>query len=110
MTHLKRLMESLPFLTRMPDQSVLNGESGKGIDHAQATRDTDGNYMLIYLPTGKPVSVHLDKLRGPEVKAFWFNPQDGTARRIGEFLAQGTREFTPPTHGGGNDWVLVIKK
>ena len=110
MTHLKRLMESLPFLTRIPDQSVLNSESGKGIDHAQATRDTDGSYILIYLPTGKPVSVYLDKLRGPEVKAFWFNPQDGTTRRIGEFLAQGTREFTPPTHGEGNDWVLMLKK
>jgi hypothetical protein len=37
--HLKRLMLSRPFLTRIPDQSVIVSEPAKGIDRVQDTRD-----------------------------------------------------------------------
>ena len=108
MTHLKRLMESLPFLSRVPDQSVIAGDPGKGNDHAQATRDANGAYALIYLPTGKPVKIRLSKLRGEKLKAAWFDPRSGTRQRIGEFPARGTHEFAPPTSGRDNDWVLML--
>ena len=108
--HARRLLESRPFLTRVPDQSILKSDPGKGGDHAQATRDADGTYALVYVPSGKPVTVDLKKIRGP-IKATWFNPRDGKSQPAGEFKVEGAREFTPPaaeTGAVGNDWVLVL--
>jgi len=52
--------------------------------------------------------VRMDKLAGPKVRAFWFDPRTGHATVIGEFPNTGEREFTPPTSGENNDWVLVL--
>ena len=54
------------------------------------------------------MTVHLDRLSGTKVKAWWYDPRHGTATEIGTFDKQGTREFKPPIHGKGNDWVLVL--
>lgn len=35
-------------------------------------------------------------------------PRHGTAEEIGAFDKKGNREFKPPIHGKGNDWVLVL--
>ena len=47
-------------------------------------------------------------LSGKKVKAWWFDPRHGTATEIGVFDKKGVREFKPPIHGKGNDWVLVL--
>jgi hypothetical protein len=108
MTHLRRLMESRPFLSRVPDQSLIAKGQGEGIDHIQATRG-DG-YAMLYLPTGKPVTVQLgpDKISGDHVKAWWFNPRDGTAKYIGNFGNTGQYPFIPKEQGRGHDVVLVL--
>jgi hypothetical protein len=108
MTHLRRLIESRPFLSRVPDQSLIAKGQGEGIDHVQATRG-DG-YAMLYLPTGKPVTVQLgqDKISGDHVKAWWFNPKDGTAKYIGTFGNTGQYPFVPKDQGRGHDVVLVL--
>jgi hypothetical protein len=108
MRHARALMESRPFLTRIPDQSVIVGDAGTGADHLQATRAADGSYTMVYSPSGRPCKVRMDKLGGAKVKASWFNPRDGKATVIGEFANTGEREFVPPTNGENNDWVLVL--
>ena len=42
MQHLRSLMMSRPFLSRIPDQSLIVTEAGAGTHHVAATRDTDG--------------------------------------------------------------------
>jgi hypothetical protein len=108
MSHLRALMESRPFLSRIPDQSVIAGNERPGMERALATRGTDGAYAMVYLPTGRPVSVNLEKLSGNTVSAWWFDPRRGTARRIGSFERNGEREFVPPSEGEDHDWVLVL--
>ena len=49
----------------------------------------------------------MDKITGPKVKAWWFNPRNGEAIAIGEFTNTGIREFAPPDYGEMLDWVLV---
>lgn len=108
MTHLRNLMESRPVLSRIPDQSIIAGDAGKGFDHGQATRDRDGAYAMIYLPRGKPVTVNMDKISGGKARAWWFDPRQGKSSQVGEFDAAGTRRFEPPSSGEENDWVLVL--
>jgi hypothetical protein len=50
----------------------------------------------------------MDKVAGPRVKAWWFNPRDGKATAIGEYANTGTRRFDPPDRGEQLDWVLVL--
>ena len=110
MQHLKALLESRPYLTRVPDQSLLKSPEGTDGDHCQATRDSDGSYALIYIPSGKSVRIDLTKLTGPTIKAWWFDPREGGANPAGNFKNTSVQEFTPPAAKAGqaNDWVLVL--
>ena len=68
----------------------------------------DGSFALVYLPTGQPAAVHLDRLAGESINACWFNPQQNSSQLIGSFKRTPQRTFTPPSAGRNNDWVLVI--
>jgi hypothetical protein len=114
MRHGRALLESRPFLTRIPDDSVVvtdrvpTSVPGAGRYHFAATRDTDGSYAMVYAPVGRSFKVRMDVIRGSQVKAWWFNPRDGKAMGIGVFGNTGEREFTPPDPGEMLDWVLVL--
>ena len=104
----RRVVESRPYLTRVPDPELIASDPGAGTDHVQAARDADGSYAFVYSASGKPVRVRTGKLSGQKVAAHWFDPRDGSARRIGEFARQEKQEFMPPSSGNGNDWLLVL--
>lgn len=107
MRHLRRLIESRPFLTQVPDPSLLASSETNALEHLAALRGE--GYALVYTPTGNPFRVRLDKLEGREVQAWWFDPRTGEAKAVGRFACEGEREFTPPGHPGiGNDWVLAL--
>ncbi|HYE19559.1 MAG TPA: glycoside hydrolase family 140 protein, partial [Tepidisphaeraceae bacterium] len=106
MKHLRRLMESRPVLSRIPDQSILTTSALSGADHIRATRASDGAYAMIYSASGRGFSVNMAKVAGPTVDAHWFNPRTGQATYIGRYNNTGTRAFTPPT--ANTDWVLVL--
>jgi len=114
MQHGRRLMESRPFLTRIPDDSLIVEQApstawpGTGRYRFVATRDTDRTYAMVYAPVGRPFSVHLNSLRGPVLKAWWYDPRNGQATPIGDFQATGQATFTPPNPGEHLDWVLVL--
>jgi hypothetical protein len=114
MLHARRLLESRPFLTRIPDDSILvpadvpTSVPGAGTRRFAATRDADGTYAMVYAPIGQLFSVRMDKITGPKVKAWWFNPRNGQATAIGDFNNTGLREFRPPDRGEPSDWVLVL--
>jgi hypothetical protein len=114
MRHGRALMESRPFLTRVPDDSLLvpdpvsTSVPGAGRYRFVATRDTGGTYAMVYVPAGRRFKVRLDVIQGPDVKAWWFNPRDGRASLIETFRNRGEREFSPPDAGEALDWVLVL--
>ena len=81
---------------------------GAGTRRFVATRDADGTYAMVYAPVGRPFSVRMDVIRGSQVKAWWFNPRDGSAEAIDTFPNTGTRRFVPPEDGELTDWVLVL--
>ncbi|MPZ21739.1 MAG: DUF4038 domain-containing protein [Luteitalea sp.] len=108
MAHLKNLVLSRPFLSRVPDQDLFERDTGTGRNHARATRDRDGAYAFVYLPSGAPMTVRLTRLSGVTVRAWWFDPRDGSVQDAGEAPRRGSKEFRPPTRGDGQDWVLVL--
>jgi len=114
MQHGRALMESRPFLTRVPDDGVLvesrvpTAMPGTGRYHFTATRDTAGTYAMVYAPVGRPFRVRMSVITGARVKAWWFNPRTGEATIIGTFPNSGERTFTPPDAGEMIDWVLVL--
>jgi hypothetical protein len=106
MGHARTLLESLPFLSRVPDQSLIASDPGKAGDQVRATRG-DG-YLLVYLPTPKPVTITLGKIAGKNVTESWFDPRTGDSVKGSSLENSGTREFTPPS-GSGPDWVLILR-
>jgi len=110
----KNLILSRPFLTRVPDDSVIvtdrvpTSVPGAGRYRFVATRDSAGTYAMVYAPAGRKFSVRMDVIQGSRVQAWWFNPRTGSATAIGDFPNTGTREFNPPDPGEALDWVLVL--
>ena len=112
MQFLRQLVESRPYLCRIPDQGILVGDPLSGPEHMRATRGADGpqgaagSYAFAYSAGGKPVTADLTKLTGSMIMASWFDPRSGVSTWLGQFAVRGTRTFVPPS---GEDWVLVLE-
>lgn len=106
---MKKLFESRPFLTLIPDQTVLLSEPDSSGAYIRAARDTEGRYLLVYSPYGKEVEVNLGVISGERATAWWFDPRSGESSEIGSFLTSETGSFDPPGEPDrGNDWLLVV--
>jgi hypothetical protein len=114
MKHARALLESRPFLSRIPDASLIVADPvatnvpGAGRYRFVATRDTDATYAMIYAPIGRSFQVKTDILEGTKLTAWWFNPRTGQSKLLGGFDNQGVHEFSPPDAGEMIDWVLVL--
>lgn len=105
---MRRLFEQRPWYKLKPDQSVLATEPGDGPYRLVAARADDGSFAIAYSPRGQAVKIHLDKLSGAKAVARWYDPRDGNWPDAGKFPADGVREFTPPSQGEKDDWVIVV--
>jgi hypothetical protein len=112
MKHLRRLMESRPVLSRVPDEgTVLASPTGEKEDRVQVTRGADRTWAMYYLTTGQRVSAQVTNLKGPTVAVWWFDPRDGktydpsgrpTAKPFATLPITGGKkaEFDPPGDPG----------
>jgi hypothetical protein len=73
-----------------------------------ATRDEVGSYAMIYVPVGRKFSVKMNVIDGAEVIAWWYNPRNGEATKIGKYSNTGEQSFISPTPGELLDWILVL--
>ncbi|PHQ59302.1 MAG: hypothetical protein COC08_08960 [Maribacter sp.] len=117
MHHIKDLMLSRPFKSRIPDQSIILSDIGIQSDYTCATRDgnlgkNDATYIMVYLPVIKNFKINTTVISGKKIKVWWFNPRNGIAFFQGEYDNTGT--FSQiwgnriDKNMGGPDWVLVI--
>ena len=108
MQHVRTALED-KFYKIVPDQSLVeNGVEGDE-NYIAAAGSTDNSFALVYLAKGQPVKVVMSKFKGA-VKASWFNPRNGFKKQFGVFRNSGTTEFTPPSSGLGNDWLLILER
>ena len=102
---LRYLIESRPMLERVPDQSLLTDALGAN-DHIQATRGDD--YIFVYSTQGKKFTLQTGKISGTTIQTYWLNPRNGEIKTGEKFPKKSQQEFTPPSSGYGNDWVLIV--
>ena len=110
----RMLMESRPFLTRIPDNSIVvtsdvpSSVPGVGAYSFVATRDQNGSYAMVYAPVGRKFAIKMEVIQDSEVIAWWFNPRNGQTTKIGTFKNTGMLTFNTPTPGENLDWILVL--
>ncbi len=113
-----KLFEKLPWWRLVPDTKHAFVTAGFGewkkADHVAAALASDGSVGVVYLPSARPLTVDLSKLRGRPT-ARWFDPTNGASKPASEMGApaarQGPRDLTPPgkNAAGEADWVLVVE-
>jgi Protein of unknown function (DUF4038)/Putative collagen-binding domain of a collagenase len=112
--HARALLESRPFLERIPDQGLIKPSGvpaavpGSGTRRLQATRDVKGRYAMVYSALSRRYTVSTEALVGRKLQFWWFNPRDGTHVDLGILDNRGSMEITPPLLGDSIDSVLVI--
>ncbi len=110
----RRLIESRPFFSRVPDQSIIVADQvatsipGAGRYQFVASRDEAGSYAFIYAPIGRTFRVNGNSLSGTKLSAYWYNPRNGNSTKLGAFNKSNSMEFSPPDLGESLDWILVL--
>jgi hypothetical protein len=113
MQHLRALMESRPYLGRVPAREVLGIRAVDlgGVESIRATRDSAGSYLMVYTAAGEKFSVDTTVLSGSDLTGWWFDPRTGEAMDVGSVARGESVDFFPPETGeddAGPDWVLVV--
>lgn len=104
---MKRLVDSRKWYTLVPDylhKAVFEGYGSKET-YVSAALSENGETLIAYLPVGTTIGVDLSMISGNRVVAWWFNPRNGLAHKVGEYPQKGRMQFTPPDT---KDWVLVL--
>ncbi|MEW6233890.1 MAG: glycoside hydrolase family 140 protein [Candidatus Omnitrophota bacterium] len=81
MLHVRRLLLSRPFLSRIPDQSLIVVDQQDGAKHIQACKGD--HYAFVYIPYGQSIAINVEKIPWEKCKAWWFDPRTGKADPIG---------------------------
>lgn len=106
--YLRKLIECRPYLGRMPDNSIIvEGQGEKGLA-ITAFRGKDNDYAMIYMPVGKKIKLKTGWMKSSDIKIWWWDPRLGMMVRGESTARRDLMEFTPPTVGVGQDWVLIL--
>lgn len=106
MGHLRKLIESRPYLDRVPDQSLVVENNEAPSERIQATRGRD--YAFIYSASGRSFTVHGGVISGSRLNAWWFDPRQGKCIKADGVSNSGKLKFIPPSSGYGQDWILIL--
>ncbi|MEL6253258.1 MAG: glycoside hydrolase family 140 protein [Bacteroidota bacterium] len=106
--HLKNLMLSRPFLSRIPDKLLVAIGQPETDDYVIATRDIDCTYAMVYIPTGKETAIDIRAFEKKELKSWWYDTRTGISFEGPAISEERRFSVKPPSTGKGQDWVLVI--
>ena len=114
MRYVKQLFAPRRWLTLVPDHDHATVTAGyeSEVTYATAARAIDGHLIIVYLPTNRPITVDMSKLRSA-ARARWYDPTNGAYTTISAspLANRGARQFSPPitNSGGDGDWVLTLE-
>jgi Protein of unknown function (DUF4038)/Putative collagen-binding domain of a collagenase len=111
--NIKKLLYAHPYLTRIPDQSlVLDGQGTNVATRVQATRDgtlghNDATYIMAYISSPQTVTLNTAAISARTLNVYWFNPSTGENELLHEnFTNPGNLTLEKRPQG---DWVAVIE-
>jgi Protein of unknown function (DUF4038)/Putative collagen-binding domain of a collagenase len=94
------------------DGELLIGGRGGYDERAVAARARDGSFALVYMPTGRVITLDLAPLDGASVEARWHDPSSGETRVVeGSPFPGGSRQTLvpgPSNRSGYSDWILEL--
>jgi len=105
----RRLFESRPYQKLAPSQKLVKSEPVTGGKKIRAAVARDGSFAFIYSPGGEKFSIDNSTISAPKIRKLWYNPRYGNAEIFEVSEEKGVQEYTPPTSGKGNDWVLILE-
>lgn len=108
-SYMKRFLQQRPWQRLIPDTTLVTSENKHDSGHVVAAISQDNDFMMVYLPLGKKLTVSTSKIKSANLKAYWLNPRDGRSLLIGTMKNKNSHEFTPHSQGRGSDWVLLIE-
>lgn len=92
----------------VPDLAVFAANTSKREIQNAAMSSTDGDSLVVYLPSPTTVSLHMEKIAtAKSARATWIDPKTGARTTIGVFPTTGTRAFSSPQ--GWPDALLLIE-
>ena len=112
--HIAALLYAHPYLTRIPDQSlVLAGQGADIFTRTQATRDgtpgrNDATYLMAYVSSPQRVTLNTAAIAAQTLKVYSFDPATGLHKLLYERLANAGNLTLGPNPQGG-DWVVVVE-
>jgi len=104
MQYLKQLILSLPYFTRIPDQSIVL-DNGRRYERLAATRGDD--YLLVYNYTGREMRVDLRKVSGERKNVWWMNAANGRLAYLGCYDSKPTTFRPHSSDDSPVDGVLI---
>lgn len=102
---MRKLLEKLDFQELEPCPEILKTAGGPAFQVAARNKQC----LIVYSPMGEPISIATDELLQTMLHSHWWNPRDGQWQNTSSRIAGSRHEWTPPTKGRGQDWVLVIE-
>lgn len=114
--HLKTLVDSLAWWTLEPDTAgtLVTAGVGSGATRTAAAMASNRSFALVYVPSVRSVTVDMNRLSGPHVRARWYDPTNGAYTNVAgsPFVAASGSVSLAPTGNnsrGQGDWVLVLE-
>ncbi len=109
MGYVRKVFESRPFLEMIPDQQILSDYFGQDYNNIRTARGKDGSFIIAYIPNGQTARLRMQKLKADSVSGYWYNPREGTSKKIDTFVNPKTdMNFVPISRGERTDWVLIL--
>ena len=110
MRFLRRLIESIPYLSRVPDNDLLvRVDRIADAGHVCATSAAARSHALVYSSHGYGFTVDMGALGGGQIACNWFDPRSGGETEVFCRPGREYHSFQPPKTGEGYDWVLRLQ-
>ncbi len=109
MQYLKKLINRYGINNLSPNRSVITDNWSKSTNYQSVLFSKDKSTALIYIPDGKSIKVSKVKFIQKPLYYSWYSPRDGKSSAIKLATSKSILlNFSPPSQGDGNDWVLIL--
>ena len=75
MRYLKDLLTCLPWQNMVYDPSIIVNSNPEDEGYMVCAKGNNNDFILVYTPRGRPISVDLSKINTHTIMAYWYNPR-----------------------------------